>query len=106
MEKDLSLDEIAKRITNAIMNEPYFDRDSLNGIIKPILKIWLKKTDSFKSQKAPKSRLQETIENRQIQLKFWYNKTKELVNEDTMKSYYKELDEILVNEGYKQPSNF
>ena len=98
---DLSLDEIAERIINVVLNERYINKESLTKIIKPILKIWLKKADSFKSQKAPKSKLQSTIESRNIQQKYWLGKVRELLSEDDMKVYYNELDELLFKEGYK-----
>lgn len=104
MAYDLSLDEIADRIIDAVLNERHINRESLRKIIRPILKIWLKKTDGFRRQKAPKSKLQFTIENREIQQKYWMNKLKDMVGKDNMQSYYDELDSILVAEGYKKPS--
>lgn len=100
MAHDLSLDEISERLIDAILNEQYINKENLHKIIKPILKIWLKKTDEFKSQKASKSQLQKTIENRGLQQKFWLNKFREIIGEDNMQPYYDELQEILIKEGH------
>lgn len=98
---DISLDEISKRIVDAVLAEPHINRESLQNLIRPILKIWLKCTDDFKSQKANKPKLQFTIENREIQQRFWRNKVRELVGNENMQDFYDELDHILVELGYK-----
>lgn len=99
--QDISLDEIAKMITDAVLAQPYINRDKLQTLIRPILKIWLKSTDEFKSQKATKTKLQFTIENREIQQKFWLSKVRELVGNENMQPFYDELDYILTEQGYK-----
>ena len=98
---DISLDEISKRITDAVLAQPYINRDKLQTLIRPILKVWLKSTDEFKSQKVNKTKLQFTIENREVQQKFWLSKVRELVGNENMQPFYDELDHILVKEGYK-----
>lgn len=102
MEYDLSLDEIAERLIDAILNEQYINKENLHKIIRPILKVWLKKTDGFKGQKASKCQLQKTIENRGIQQKFWLDKFREIIGKENMQPYYDELDKILRDEGYKK----
>lgn len=99
--KDLSLDEISKRVTDAVLSQPYINRNELQSLIRPILKVWLKCTDEFKSQKANKTKLQFTIENREVQQRFWRDKVRELVGSENMQSYYDELDNILVEQGYR-----
>ena len=98
---DISLDEISKRITDAVLAQPYIKREELQTLIRPILKVWLKSTDEFKSQKAKKSKLQFTIENREVQQKFWLSKVRELVGNENMQPFYDELDHILIQSGYK-----
>lgn len=98
---DISLDEISKRITDAVLAQPYINRDNLQTLIRPILKVWLKSTDEFKSQKANKTKLQFTIENREVQQKFWLSKVRELVGNENMQPFYDELDYILIEQGYK-----
>ena len=98
---DISLDEISKRVTDAVLAQPYINRDKLQTLIRPILKVWLKNTDEFKSQKANKTKLQFTIENREVQQKFWLSKVRELVGNENMQPFYDELDHILIEQGYK-----
>ena len=98
---DISLDEISKRITDAVLSQPYINRDKLPALIRPILKVWLKSTDEFKSQKANKTKLQFTIENKDLQQKFWLSKVRELVGNEDMQLFYEELDHKLIEQGYK-----
>ena len=98
--EDLSLNEIASRIADAVIEKSYVSKRDLQERIRPLLKIWLKKADSFKRQKASKSKLQETIESRDIQQKFWLKKYKELIGSENMQPHYDELTEILKAGGY------
>lgn len=98
---DISLDEISKRVTDAVLAQPYINREKLQTLIRPILKVWLKSTDEFKSQKSNKTKLQFTIENREVQQKFWLSKVRELVGNENMQPFYDELDHILIEQGYK-----
>lgn len=98
---DLSLDEITTRVIDAVLAQPYINRETLNPLIRSVLKVWLKSTDEFKSQKANKTKLQCTIENREVQQKFWLSKVRELVGNNDMNPLYDELDEILIKQGYK-----
>lgn len=101
---DLSIDEIASRIVDAIMAQPFIYREKLTEIITPVLKIWIKQTDKYKKTGvAHIDKLQATIQSRDIQQKFWLGKVKELTGPDRMQVYYDELDQILVREGYKNP---
>ena len=99
---NLKLDDISDMITSAILASPHLDKDSLNDIIKPNLKVWLKKADGYKSQKVSDNRLQFTIENKECQRMFWLNKFRDLIGKDNMQPYYDELDVIMRNEGFKQ----
>lgn len=104
MAYDLSLDEIANRIIDAILNERHINKENLHKLIRPILKIWIKQVNQFRKQRASKSKLQSTIENRGIQQQFWKEKFKNLVGEKNMQPYYNELDSILIKEGFKKPN--
>lgn len=103
MAHDIKLDDIAERIIDAVLNEPILNRENLHNLIRPILKIWLKGTDSFRRQKAPKSKLQITIEQRDIEKRFWHNKLKDFIGRENIQKYYDELNDILIKEGYKKP---
>lgn len=98
---DISLDEISKRVVDAVLAQPHINREELQTIIRPILKVWLKSTDEFKSQKANKSKLQFTIEYREVQQKFWLSKVRELIGKENMQPLYDELDYELIKKGYK-----
>jgi len=100
--EDLSLNDIAEKIINAILQEPHINRESLQLRIRPILKIWLKKTDEFRTPKVPKTKLQFTIENREIQLRYWLNITRKIAGLENMQPYYDELDKELKEKGYKK----
>ena len=99
---DLSIDEIASRIVDAIMAQPFIYREKLIGTITPVLKIWIKQTDKYKKTGiAHIDKLQMTIQSRDVQQKYWLNKLKEIIGPEQMQPYYNELDEILTREGFK-----
>lgn len=99
---DLSLDEIASRIVDAIMAQPFIHREKLIETITPVLKIWIKQTDKYKKTGVARiDKLQITIQSRDVQQKYWLNKFKEIIGPEQMQQYYDELDEILTRDGYK-----
>lgn len=100
---DLSLNEISDRIIEAVLAETYIEKKSLKKIIRPILNIWIKNANGFRTQKASKPKLQKTIEQKDIELKYWLKKLRDVKGIENMQSYYEELDSILVKEGYKKP---
>lgn len=99
---DLSLDEIASRIADAVIDSVFLNKKDLTEKIRPILKIWIKKADSFKSQKATKSKLQYTIEKKAFSEKFWRRKFTEVTGKDNMQPYYDELNNALKQEGFNE----
>ena len=101
--KDISLDEITKRVVDAILEERHIDKVNLPKLIRPILKVWLKKTDSFKKTKsANKNQLQRTIESRGLKEAYWHAEMKKLTNPQIMYQHYKNIDELLTKEGFKK----
>jgi len=100
--RNISLDEIANRIVNVVLDSPYINKESLENKIRSILKIWIKQTDSFKSQKADLPRLQFTIEKEEFEKHFWKNQVKELVTEDKMQEYYQKSNKALEDSGFKK----
>lgn len=100
---DLSLKEISERLTDAILDEPHINRASLEKIILPVLKIWLKKTDQYKKTGIPRiDKLQMTIQSKELQQRFWKNMFRETIGEEHMQLYYDQLHEILSSEGLIQ----
>ncbi len=100
--EDLSLDEISSRIIDAVMDERHIDRKSLYKIIRPILKIWIKQSDrAKKTGHASIDKLRITIENKELQQKYWLGKLRELVGSENIQAYYDELDKLLIEGGYK-----
>jgi len=97
---NLPLTEIAERIIEAILAEPYINKDELNKRIVPILKIWLKCTDGFRTAKVPPSKLQQTVENRGCQISYWHNVVKQISTPEQMKQHYFNVDTMLVEKGY------
>lgn len=100
MGQNLKLDDIADRIIDAILSEPHLSRDMLFRIIRPNLKVWLKRTDEFKSHKVSKDKLQYTIEKKALEVKFWHDKMKALKTLGEMSSLYAEFSDIARREGY------
>ena len=98
---DLSLDEIADKIITAILTEPHINKETLQLRIKPLLKIWLKKTDSFKSNKVDKNRLQFTIEKRGLSIKFWVEQIQKIKNKDEMQLLYNGHKLLMQKEGFE-----
>lgn len=98
---DLPIEDIANRIATSILQLPHLSKDKLIGVITPNLKIWLKTTDAFKTGRATKPKLQETVELRGLQERFWKSKVKQVKTEEEMKILYKELSDLMVAEGYK-----
>lgn len=86
---NLSLDEISNRVVDAVLDERMINKDSLIKRIRPILKIWLKNTDTHKNvSKKPKDKLVHTIEQRGIERDFWKQSLKDIVGDDKMQEYY------------------
>ena len=100
---DLKLTDIAERIATAIMDKNWISKEHLIQAIHPILKIWLKKTDSSRKTRNPKTdRLYLTIHTKEIQCKFWHGKAKAMMGESKLKECYKEIDNILIAKGLKK----
>ena len=99
--QDIKLEDIATRIIEAILNEPHINKESLKSIIIPNLKIWLKKTDSYKKTGIPKiDKLNYTIAKRDIELKYWYKVTKQTCSTETLQYHYKQLAKELSDSGF------
>ena len=98
---DLSIEEIANRIIEGILNEPNFNKSSLNKIITPILRIWIKRAQSPQNAKAYenalKSEMAKNLESKLAIKDKYSKKLKECNKERTF--YRNKLIEIIGYEG-------
>ncbi len=100
---NLTLDEIAQRISDVVLGEKFLNKKSLQSKIRPILSIWIKKADKtkkYRGKTTPESKLQWTIEKEKITSKFWLNTLRAEIGEENVKKYYKKQQELLKSEGY------
>lgn len=101
---DLKLDEIANRITDAVLEERFINKESLLKRIRPILKIWLKRADGVKNCKtkpATVHKLQWTVQAKRIEARYWLEVLRKEIGEDAMKPYYdKQTDYLKENDAY------
>jgi len=104
--KNLSLNDIASRIADAVLEHRIVSKTSLVAAIRPILEIWIKKADATKKyngKKTPLAALQKTIESRDVQSEFWRQEMIKIKGKDNMREYYDNLDSLLIEKGYKNP---
>lgn len=97
LKKDLSLNDIAEKVVDAILEEKILSKESLIQRIRPILKIWIKCANEPKitSNKVLPKHI-KTIENRRITAEFWRDKYKMLVSKEELHKSYDEINEILI----------
>lgn len=94
MSKDISLIEIADRVTDAVLECRIINKDELNKIIYPILKIWIKKAVHVPSNIEAMHRMhKQDIRNNKKSQKAFENKQKEMLLKKEVKNkfYRKEL---------------
>ena len=92
---NLSLDEIADRIIDVILDERILSKESLKLRIRPILKIWLKCTDSPKittNDILPKHI--KTLEIRQITIDFWKTEFKKKATHEEFVNVSEKISKI------------
>lgn len=100
---DLPIDEIANRIIDAILSDNILTREKLKERIRPILKIWVKRADGvkkYRGKNTPKAKLQEHINQKEIELEFWKKKLREVVGGSNMHPLYDEITDLLKAGGY------
>ena len=106
---NLSIEEISDRIIEAVLNERHLNKDSLKGIIKPILKIWLKNTDGvkkYRGKKTPVVNIKFAEAQKRFQGQFWLNVLRKEIGEDRVKPYYDKCNSLLKNEQLDNLSNY
>jgi len=84
-----SLNDIAKRISDVVLEERYLNKESLTNKITPILKIWFNMNNSHKKKSSkPKDKLLQTIEIRGMERDFYKEELKKIVGVEGMNDYY------------------
>jgi len=96
---NISLNEIADKIIEAILEERYINKESLKALIKPILKIWFYNTN-YSEKEKPISEYQRLIYDREFQCQFWKDKIKNHISKDQLEMYYRELNDKLIDAGF------
>jgi hypothetical protein len=90
---ELSLNDIAERVVDAVLEERFLNKKSLTKTIRPILKIWFNKSSKHKKpSNKPTDKLLETIEVRGLERVYWRKKVEEIVGADNMRPFYDEIN--------------
>lgn len=103
--KTISLDDLCDRIIDIFLDEPILDRKNLQPRIRSVLKIWHRATNipkDYNNIKTDKGILQRTIEQKEIENQFWRDILKEEIDKDKLDKYFQNLDNILIDLGYKK----
>lgn len=114
--KDVSLNDIADRIIDAILECRMINRDELKKIIRPILSIWLqtkihvpknsttlnhqlshKVSQDLKSFLVKNERLKERIKDKEQEKKFYRNELIKILGDNGIKSIDTKYDLINKN---------
>lgn len=90
--KDLSIEEISDRIVDSILNEHIFSRENLKKCIKPVLSIWVKKTQSPTTAEAFGNALKNEIDKHKESKIAYQKKCKE--------KYVKSLNKLSKERNY------
>lgn len=103
MSKTLSLETIAERIADGILEEKYVNKAVIIEKVKIVLRVWHKLTNrpqNYDAIKTPAGRLQFTIEKKDIELSYWRDLMKKEVGADNMQPHYDKLKETVTELGY------
>ena len=90
--------EVSERIVDAILDEPFLNKQKLLPKVESIINAWLQLTNLLKSDKLD---LAKMIESRERESLFWRNKMREKFPKKEVEKMYKECDEYLINLGLK-----
>lgn len=102
--KGNNLDTITERIVDAILADHILQREKIIPRVRAIIQAWVKVNDrptDYNTIKTDKALLQKTIEHRGVEKEFWRNKLKEKIGSDNMQPYYEELNNTLIDSGFK-----
>jgi len=99
-----NLDHTVSDIVNAIMEETFFTRKDLTEKLRPLISSLVKNVDrpkNYDNIKTDKGILQRTIEQKDFERDFWKHKMRAKIGKENMFELYKELDESLIKNGFK-----
>ena len=100
---DLGLDEISRRVVEAVVESNYVNPTQLLPRIRSILRIWLTRRDSVKRTKPrPKNRYTKsvkTLEKEKFECVYWKRELRSIIGEEEMKKHYQVLEEKLDESG-------
>lgn len=95
-------DKFTNLLTDAIINEPNLNVESVRKLINPILREWaIANAKGTKTKHASIERLQATISLRGFRERYWHNRFKDLVSDEVLQLHYRILQTALDKEGLK-----
>ncbi len=103
--KGNNLDEVTLKLVDAILADHILQRDKLIPRVRAILQAWVKVSDrpaDYNNITTDKGRLLKTIEQRGVELDYYKSKLKDAIGNENMLPCYKELETILIEQGFKK----
>lgn len=104
---NLSTDSLSEIIVDAILNEPYLNKDKLTPLVRSLLKGFIKKLDDklslIKDKPVAESKDQSRIvalNRRDIEKKYWMHIVR-VLDAENMEKHYNGLTEELIKNGHK-----
>lgn len=101
--KTLSLETIAERIADGILEEKYINKETIISKVKLVLRVWHKVTNrpiNYDKIKTDAGKLQFTIEKKDLERDFWLVLAREKIGAENMQKHYDKLKEHLGELGY------
>lgn len=100
----IPLEEISKRLVDAILADNILDREKLPAKVHSVLRIWHRAqerpVDYDKTRnanlKTDMGKLKKVLDKTDFERLFWQRKCRELVGEEKIQDIYKELDNLLI----------
>jgi len=103
---DLSLKTVSERIVDAVLEQPVFNREQLLNVVRPILNVWIKKTNVPRERSTPSlnkyGKTVITAQKSREEKNYWKNIVKAQSTNDQMKEYYNGCNKLLNDLGYEQ----
>lgn len=96
MSKQTKTDDLCEIIINAIIEEPYFNKEILAPKIRTLISMFRMSVSSINYNKVldekGTARLIRANELQNLEKNFWSDRVKDLVGKDNMRNYYDLLD--------------
>lgn len=98
--EDLSIDDISDMVIDVILSENILDKETLGKRIKPILKVWMKKCKSPKTQIAFESQLNNIIKkNKESRISIRNRYIKIIDKSNFERNFYRNELQTLLGDG-------